>query len=368
MKYISYDIKKMVEQRCLIQISMILVSIILFAGFVLAEDISVWQGQYYTGTTFNVGTYDFNFTIYDNKTDGDICFSNFTALTTGSWGEWKTEQKGVGSACNNVSQDYFLEIKINNETQDGRRLLKSFQYLRQDIPVLFNQYNYSGTARWQIKNVNSGNTSNTLFSVTNNIGYLLSFGITSNNYFSVPNNRSFSNQPSIGQSSFNDLYFVNGRQTGFSWFNNPFNDTSNFIQKIMTLDSNGNLNVSGNITTTQTGFFSFLGSLASRVTKLFVQNINVNGTIDGLGNIDLTGNIKTDGNLTVEGDFVLGGDLKLENNLDVDKNISAEQYIADNQIGITNDGSYSACINVSGTACNEWCTLEITGGLITGCS
>ncbi len=70
MKYISYDIKKMVEQRCLIQISMILVSIILFAGFVLAEDISVWQGQYYTGTTFNTGTYDFNFTIYDASIGG----------------------------------------------------------------------------------------------------------------------------------------------------------------------------------------------------------------------------------------------------------------------------------------------------------
>jgi len=32
---------------------------------VLASDVLVWQGQYYTGTTFNTGTYEFNFTVYD---------------------------------------------------------------------------------------------------------------------------------------------------------------------------------------------------------------------------------------------------------------------------------------------------------------
>ena len=52
----------------------------------------------------------------------------------------------------------------------------------------------------------------------------------------------------------------------------------------------GNLNITGNITTS-TGFFSWLGSLASRITKLFVQDIDFNGTINGSGNIIVTENI-----------------------------------------------------------------------------
>ena len=37
---------------------------------VLASDVLVWQGQYFTGTTFNTGTYEFNFTVYDAPSGG----------------------------------------------------------------------------------------------------------------------------------------------------------------------------------------------------------------------------------------------------------------------------------------------------------
>ncbi|MBU0760253.1 MAG: hypothetical protein KJ858_01015, partial [Nanoarchaeota archaeon] len=47
----------------------------------------------------------------------------------------------------------------------------------------------------------------------------------------------------------------------------------------------------GNITTSQTGFFGWLGSLTSRITKIFVQDIDFNGTINGSGNINITGNV-----------------------------------------------------------------------------
>lgn len=140
------------------------------------------------------------------------------------------------------------------------------------------------------------------------------------------------------------------------------------------IESMGSIFSQENITADNTGFFSWLGSLTNRITKLWVQDININGTIDGSGSIDITGNINTDSNLTVEGDFELGGDLKLENNLNVDKNITAEkihaeQYFANNgELGVTDDSSYSVCIDVNGATCDEWCTLEITGGLITGCS
>ncbi len=140
-------------------------------------------------------------------------------------------------------------------------------------------YNLSGFTRWSIQNTNSDNISGTLFSVMNDVGNTLTLTMTSSNYFSTENNISFNNQPSIGQSSFNEMYFVNGRYTGFSWLNNPFNDTSNIVQTIMNLDESGNLNVSGNITADDTGFFSFLGSLTNRITKLFVESININDSI-----------------------------------------------------------------------------------------
>jgi len=47
----------------------------------------------------------------------------------------------------------------------------------------------------------------------------------------------------------------------------------------------------GNITTTQIGFFGWLGSLISRINGLFVQDIEFNGTINGSGNITTTGNV-----------------------------------------------------------------------------
>jgi len=46
------------------------VSIFFLVPSVLASDVSVWQGQYFTGTTFNTGTYDFNFTVYNAPIGG----------------------------------------------------------------------------------------------------------------------------------------------------------------------------------------------------------------------------------------------------------------------------------------------------------
>ncbi len=45
---------------------------------------------------------------------------------------------------------------------------------------------------------------------------------------------------------------------------------------------------SGDITTTETGFFGFLGSLITRITKLFVQDIDVSGNIVVEGNVTAT--------------------------------------------------------------------------------
>jgi len=97
------------------------------------SDVLVWQGQYYTGTNFNTGTYEFNFTVYDALTGGDICYSNTTTLTTGNFGEWKTEQYGVSSVCNNISKNYYLNINIDGVDQTPRRRLVVWNFLRKDV-------------------------------------------------------------------------------------------------------------------------------------------------------------------------------------------------------------------------------------------
>jgi len=216
-----------------------------------------------------------------------LCYQNTTTLTTGNFGEWKTEQTGVGYNCSNSNADYWLNININGVEQSPRRLLNSFKSLRRDTSALTPSYNYSGFARWSVQNTNSDNTSGALFSVMNDVGNTLTLTMTGSNYFSTENNISFNNQPSIGQSSFNDLYFVNGRHTGFSWLNNPFNDTSNIVQSIMNLDESGNLNISGNIT----------GNSALTIAG----SIILEGTFSGLSSLKLQDEInfiKSDGTIT----------------------------------------------------------------------
>lgn len=53
-------------------------------------------------------------------------------------------------------------------------------------------------------------------------------------------------------------------------------------------DSNFDMGIY-NLTTTGTGFFGFLGDLISRITKLFVQDIDFTGNINGSGNFTTTG-------------------------------------------------------------------------------
>lgn len=54
------------------EIYILISCIILFSSLVSASDVLVWQGQYYTGTTFNTGTYNFNFTVYDAPSGGGV--------------------------------------------------------------------------------------------------------------------------------------------------------------------------------------------------------------------------------------------------------------------------------------------------------
>jgi len=70
---------------------------------------------------------------------------------------------------------------------------------------------------------------------------------------------------------------------------------------------NNNFNGSGNITTIGTIFSNYFGSLINRITTLFVQDININGTISNSDSdyievddgMNITGNTIINGNLTI---------------------------------------------------------------------
>jgi len=204
--------------------------ILVCAGFVAtASDVSVLQGQYYTGTTFNVGTYIFNFTIYDALTGGSACYSNVSNLTTNDFGLWKIELSGISGNCNNVSKDYFVNINIEGVDQTPRRRLTNFDFMRKNVAE----------------------------------------------------------------------------------------------------ESSGNLTLSGNV------FTRFLGELTNRVMEFFVEDIEFNGTISGSGNLNITGNIETSNNVTA--DYYLG-DGSLLSNLPAGGNESWNQTLADTLYSPVNYG------------------------------
>ena len=65
-------------------------------------------------------------------------------------------------------------------------------------------------------------------------------------------------------------------------------------------DSNINLG-SQNITTTGTGFFGFLGNLTSRISGLFVNNVDVSNNLSVGENLSVGGNLDVEGDVYVEG-------------------------------------------------------------------
>ena len=116
-----------------------------------------------------------------------------------------------------------------------------------------------------------------------------------------------------------DVNFTNfnGTSVGRQFFYSPLGDING-----SDLATDFYINTTGNLTTTDTGFFGWLGSLVTRITGLFVQNINFNGTISSVnGNINITassGNIDTFGNLSFnEGNnqtkiYLKGGELIID--------------------------------------------------------
>ncbi|MEK6850725.1 MAG: hypothetical protein AABX85_04070, partial [Nanoarchaeota archaeon] len=107
---------------------------------------------------------------------------------------------------------------------------------------------------------------------------------------------------------------------------------------------------SENITTTQTGFFGWLGSLANRITKLFVQDIDASGNVNVTGNVTASyfignGSLLTNLPAGTESDpRAYNGSLAYNSSL-------SNYYLASNPSGYVNN-TYNATYN---TLLNQVC-------------
>jgi len=124
--------RRMMKKSSLVVVS--LSFLFLFISIVsAASDVSVFQGQYYIGEELQLGTFEFNFDIYDNETGGNLTYSDTQNLSTGFWGQWRAELSGISSASNDTTKDYFMEIIIDGNVQGSRKRLTHFNYLRKDV-------------------------------------------------------------------------------------------------------------------------------------------------------------------------------------------------------------------------------------------
>jgi hypothetical protein len=112
---------------------LLLVGLFLVSGVLASSDIVVLRGQYYEGVEFKQGTFEFQFDIYDSSDGGDLVYTDVQDLTTGYWGEWLAELKGVNAVSNDPSKDYFVEISIDREIQSPRQRLTGLDVKENNI-------------------------------------------------------------------------------------------------------------------------------------------------------------------------------------------------------------------------------------------
>src|SRR3989344_945316 len=163
--------------------------------------------------------------IYDNTTAGNLVFSQEfnESIVNGSWNVMINPDLKYGIS-------YWKDYKINTEDLD-----------------------FDGNERLEFQSS---------VGKINNVSFI---------------NFSLINSCSTGSSI--RLIYENGSVLCESDDDSGSSDLTNYALK------NQSETFTGNITTSQTGFFGWLGNLASRITKLFVQDI------DASGNVNVTGNV-----------------------------------------------------------------------------
>ncbi|MCR4326949.1 MAG: hypothetical protein NUV46_00005, partial [Nanoarchaeota archaeon] len=173
-----------------------------------------------------------------------------------------------------------------------------------------------------------------------------------------------------GANGINGTNGMNGTNgiNGTDGINGTIEDLSDYALK------NQSETFAGNITTLETGFFGWLGSLTSRITKLWVEDIDASGNVTAsqfIGDGSLLTGI-SGGGTTFNQDLNTTNDVIFNSinttNLISNGKVQGEYYSSDGSLGITETVNYRVCITPgTGGKCDAWCVLQIKNGLIVGC-
>ena len=176
------------------KLGIFILGILLISSVYAVSDTNVFQGQYFEGTEFQQGTFEFKFDIYTGEVFGDLVYTHTESLTTGTWGQWRIELDGVSAAADNVSKDYFMEIRINDVVQTPRRRLTHFNYLRKNV-------NEDTTGNFKIKGILKGNEP---LKVEESLSFLDSSGMEEFSYYIAQSSKNYSKVPT----AFNDSLII----------------------------------------------------------------------------------------------------------------------------------------------------------------
>ncbi len=180
------------------------------------------------GTLLDYG--NLTISIHDSSSGGNMIFNSTVqgAIINGSW-----------------------NLMINPDVQYGQFYWKDYQINGEDL-------DFDGNERLQFQS-SSG--------LINNVSFF-----------------NFSMIGSCSSGSAIKLVYSNGSVEceSVSGGSNSTVDLTNYALK------NQSETFTGNITTTQTGFFGWIGSLTSRITGLFVRDIDASGNVNALGNVSAT--------------------------------------------------------------------------------
>ena len=217
----------------------------------------------------------------------------------------------MGTGCNDVSKNYYLEIAINNETQVPRRLLTNFDYLRKDANEELNgNLITKGHLIMDLKGTDNIVVNGILRNMTRGVMRFQHIPIVPNTRvitFDIDSNGQENTSAIVMEYALNasDLIRHNTATGMYTW------------------DKNADLHV-------RDVFARFIGSLTNRLTKLFVQDIiasgNVNATNYTLNGITIQNwcDISSGAFLTAGGNYLYNdstsiylNETKLNNTIDV---------------------------------------------------